>query len=733
MNTTLAKTTNDGSEAKRGIRKDKDLYDLIVLWQERSATYIKERGKPASWDKNQKLYENDLWGALGRSRANHLTKCNVPVAFDAIETGLPIATSRTPKPDVQPLIDYEQYHSISTKNAAVQEGSQEEQSHQAAEDALKEYRDHCTTFAQKMQRQLIDDWNDSGMPEYNRQMYRQNGYIGNAIVKSVWDSKSNKITNTICDIRTIFPTPGIDTIKGHVHSPFIYAPVMPLSDVRRIYGIDNIEPDAIGEYDSGNGTIKYSSDTKTGWLSVVNAAMKTAYNTVFKRNKDEIQGNKVVEGYCQVYECYMPDDSEEEYQDYLYDKDGTKIKDADGSDKVKTKIRNKYSTGHKVVTVIKNNPDWIIAEEPNNYKYGLPPFFEIKNNAQANDFYGISDLEMLPDIISCINLSASNFNDNLRLHGNPIRWELINSKVADDNETTNEIGKVVKVKMPNAFGYVNPPNIGFDVKWWMMEFLFRMVDRVTKLSDAVRGFNAYATDSGKKVRELRMAATGSFQPKLDAHVNLAKELYRHWAYIHQHFDQRIILQKNEDEFGESNYEEFNPMEMADIDFKIEVSSDTIMPNDPTVEFEEALALFDRGIKRIGSPLISPEHLIDLAPTLEDKARAKKYIAQEQERDRLEQELAMQQQARAEASKQFADTVNGILQAIEAEGLQVALKNQNFDILITQAISATSQFPELLKSQEFAVLPPIVKTQILTGIAEGLGQEGEQQQMPVMAG
>lgn len=709
--------TNE-QDVKRGIRKDDDLYNLVMLWHERSANYIKERGKPNQWDKNQKIYENDVWEGLGRTRAKHLTKCRIPIAFDVIETGLPIATSRTPKPDVKPIIDsesqaYQAYRGVKQ--------IQEEEAKKQAQEAFDQYRDKCAGFAQKMQKQLINDWEDSGMPEYNRQMYRNNGIFGNALVKSSWDSTKKRFVNTVCDIRTIFPTPGINTVKEHVNSPFIYAPVMPVSEVMRIYGVDNIEPDAIGEYDNSNGTLKFSATMKTGWVAQISASIKTSYTGMFnKRRVDEVQGKKLREGYCQVIECYMPDGTEEEYQDYLYEKDGSKIFE-DGKPKVENKKRKKFASGYKIVTIVKNNPGWILAETENKYEDGLPNFFEIKNNAQSGDFYGISDITMIEDPIDRINVLSSNINDNIRLHGNPIKWELINSKVKDDEESTNEIGKIAMVKVPNAIGYVQPPTIGFDIKWFIMEFLMAMIDRVTKLSDAIRGFNAFAQDSGKKIRELRMAGLGSFQPKLDAHVQLAKDLYRHWAYVHQNFDERIILQKNEDEFGESNFEEFIPNEMKEIKFEIDVSQDTIMPNDPTGEFEEGLVLFDRGIKRLGTPLISPEQLIDLAPTLEDKTRAKKYVAREQERDQLEQQLAMEQQARAEAQKQFVGTVDQMLQMIQANG-EGAIQTPEFDTLLTPAIAVTAQFPEFLKTPEFNVLPRAVKTQIITGLAEGLGDE-----------
>jgi len=366
-----------------------------------------------------------------------------------------------------------------------------------------------------------------------------------------------------------------------------------------------------------------------------------------------------------------------------------------------------------------------LDESPNRYKDGLPPFLEIKNNSQPNDFYGISDMCMIEDLVTRVNMSASNLNDNLRLTGNPIKWEVIGSRVSkpDEDEDTNEIGKVVNVKQKDAMGYLNPPSVGFDIKWWIVEFLMKMIDRVTKLTDAIRGFNSYATDSGKKIRELKLSAAGAFQPKLDAQVQFARDVYEHWAYIHQNLDPRTFIQKNEDEFGEANFEEFIPAKMSEIELEIDVSGDTIMPNDPTAEFEEGLLLFDRGLKRSGTPLISPEQLIDLAPTLEDKTRAKKYLASEQQKDVLMQQLQQEQAMREQANQELIATINSVLQAIDQNSIAV-IKTPEFDPLLTKMIAITSQFPELLKGQEFTVLPEQVKLQVLTGIAAGL-EDGEE--------
>lgn len=715
---------DETNELKRGQRKDPDLFNTVINAFDRSENYIKERKFPENWYKYQKIYENDVWAGTGKARARHLSKVNIPIGFDVVETGLPIATSRTPKPDVKPVLNTNSpaYQAMKMQNAQEAQGVPANPDQPSPFDG---YKKECANYAQQMQKQLINDWKNTNMPELNRQMYRSACVYGTAVMKSVWDSRQKKMINTICDIRTIFPTPGITRIKDHVHNPFIYATVMSVDEIKRTYNIEYIEPDAIGDYDATSGTLKYAYGTTTGWSAVMTSAIKSVTSILNKKGDDKPKEEKK-DGYCLVIECYMPaEDMDENYEDNDYDEKGARKVDANGNPVKITKTRKKFPNGHKIVTVIKNNPDWILDESPNKYKDGLPPFPEIKNNSQPNDFYGISDMCMIEDLVTRVNMSASNLNDNLRLTGNPIKWEVIGSRVSkpDEDEDTNEIGKVVNVKQKDAMGYLNPPSVGFDIKWWIVEFLMKMIDRVTKLTDAIRGFNSYATDSGKKIRELKLSAAGAFQPKLDAQVQFARDVYEHWAYIHQNLDPRTFIQKNEDEFGEANFEEFIPAKMSEIELEIDVSGDTIMPNDPTAEFEEGLLLFDRGLKRIGTPLISPEHLIDLAPTLEDKTRAKKYLASEQQKDVLMQQLQQEQAMREQANQELIATINSVLQAIDQNSIAV-IKTPEFDPLLTKMIAITSQFPELLKGQEFTVLPEQVKLQVLTGIAAGL-EDGEE--------
>ena len=149
-----------------------------------------------------------------------------------------------------------------------------------------------------------------------------------------------------------------------------------------------------------------------------------------------------------------------------------------------------------------------------------------------------------------------------------------------------------------------------------------------------------------KVRSLISQGVGRLQPKTQAFVELSRQLYTHWAYIIQAYYPNEIVQRIDDKPGDARYELFEPQSMPDAIFDVKVSLQAMLPVDDEAEFIEAQALFQAGVETLGYPLISPEHLIELAPSLQDKQRAKEWLASVQKQ--------VQEQAEAEEGGQSTD-------------------------------------------------------------------------------
>ena len=359
----------------------------------------------------------------------------------------------------------------------------------------------------------------------------------------------------------------------------------------------------------------------------------------------------------------------EDYEDNSYNDDGTRSMDEDGNPKQEVKQRQMFPDGKKVCTVIRNLKNQIVREEAN--PYGRLPFFMTINYPRQGDFWGISDGQNVENHIQAINQAMSNRNDNLRYIGNPITEILDGSNI---EAVQNEPGTVYRVTQPNSVRHISPPSMGGDGRYFVDD-LRTDSDRILGMSDAFRGFGAPG-DSGVKTQTLISQATGRLQPKVQSFIDFSKAMYEHWAYLMQTYYPDMV-QRVEDEQG-VQYENFQAQAGADIKLVVDVTTTSMLPFDKYAEFQEAQQLYQMLDPTTQKPLISPEHLIDLAPSLRDKQRAKDHVSLEQEK--VEQQ--MQQQAMAEQQAQQEQQPNPdtgltaqedrIIQSGDEEGIQMVL-------------------------------------------------------------
>ena len=693
----------DMTTRKMGIRRDQNLYQYIIACWKKSKKYLEEMKVFERAEKYAKMYDGDIWDVIGGAgnRPSWLSKVNVNLAFDVIETGLAVATSRPPAPNVDPAIgvENEEYQMIIQQLQTAQDDLEA----RAGNNALDEFKERLDEYGQAMQRELVKIWKTTEMHSKNQKLFRECGKVGIACLKSVYDSAKKEIKNEECDLASLFPSPNVDSIPAHAEKrePFIYAVVMSVDQVRKKYGVEAIDEAAIGEHDDH----KVFKHKTAGYRERIYAAVKSALEFT-KKEKD---GTHVI-----VLECYVPDDETKIDVDIPeFDDDGVVIRDENGNEKTRKEPRKKFASGFKVVTVIVNHHDWIIAEHENLYENGRPPFFPMVNYPQLGSFYGISEIKNIADLIMRVNNSLSNIDQNLKYTGNPALLKGAATKALDDGPITNRPGQILD-SPTGTDRYLEPPRLGNDVKWFI-EFLIRFIDRLSRLSEAIRGVNEFSTDSGRKIRELRQAAAGLFQPKLDEQVRFSKELFKHWAYIYQNLFEGSILQKVEDINGTANFEEFIPRAGQHIKLNIDVSTDSILPKDIWSEWEEGLQLYNMTLADGVTRLISAEHLISLAPTLEDKQRAINYVSEQQE---LQNQMAQRDQA----FQQFVE-----LAAQASEISEQMPGGQEEDEVAGQLIQLCEQFPEFLKTNEYAALPRRLRLAILAAIAKAGMQDDVQGQ------
>ena len=575
------------------------MYNMIIRYYESDKKYRDDRELPEMFEKMERFYRNDYW--RGSGRPTHLSRLTSNILFEGVEVMLPVVVSRPPAPEVVP-----EPETVSPENI----------------DSLDKY-------SKQVQRELKKIFRDDNMQDKFHQAFREHSIKGKMIMKSVYDPKTNKIKSDVVDILTIYPDRHAGSLEECFKTHLIHAHYMNVLDIKEKYGV-KVEPE--GYFDE-NDNFTYYDELSGGGISNANARVKD----IISGSETKQEGRSLV----LEYYCGDPERMKEQYEDYEYDYSGKRKKDTNG-DYLKTmKSRLKYPNG-KIVTIIRNYKDTVVDLRPNIYP--RLPFFDTTNHKRVGDFWGLSDGTNIETHVLAINQAMSNRNDNLRFIGNPDIEVLEGSGI---EEVTNEPGAVYHSAIPNAIRKIAPPPISSDSQRFIDD-MRSDADRILGLSDAFRG-QSKSGDSGLKTQSLIAQATGRLQPKVTEFVNLARELYRHWAYIIQNFYPETMLQVINDGDTETiSYEEFRPQEFSAIKLSVDVSTHSMLPFDKYAEFQEAQVLLQAGA-------ISQEQFIDLAPSLRDKQRAKEHVRKQ--RQEQEQQMQMQQQAMAQ-QQQGADQ-NGI--------------------------------------------------------------------------
>jgi hypothetical protein len=361
--------------------------------------------------------------------------------------------------------------------------------------------------------------------------------------------------------------------------------------------------------------------------------------------EDDVNGGSL------VLEYHTTDYTLEEYEDYKLDKEGQKIKDENDEPEMVTKTRPKFENG-RVLTIVKGHKDWIIQDYPCPYIDG--PEFVVSGLPQTGKLFGRSEGKAIEPHMKAINQLISNALDNTEYFGNPF-MEVIEAFLSDPaNAYAPGPGERIPVNKIGGIQLHTPDPIAAFV-YNMIGLLKDDADLVQGTTDSFRGLQSSSQSSGEKEKALIVQSGGRVQPKVEDIVTFVEDFYKHCADIVQHLysDDPILQQVEDDEGGNEQFQPFNPQEGRNMRFNITVKQASMLPVDKQALFEEAVALFQRGG-------ISIEHLIDLAPTLEDKKRAKEYVAkqrqaQEQQGD-PEEEARIQEevQARAEEIMQIED-------------------------------------------------------------------------------
>ena len=133
---------------------DEKLYEEVLGRFSFAKDHRNNRKMPEMWSHYEKMYENRYWEGSGR--ASNLTRATSNGLFEATEVTLPVVPSRPPKPEITPKPDG------------------------IDPDGL----DFANDYAKGVQRELVEQWGESGMNELIKEGFRDFNIKGNFILKS---------------------------------------------------------------------------------------------------------------------------------------------------------------------------------------------------------------------------------------------------------------------------------------------------------------------------------------------------------------------------------------------------------------------------------------------------------------------------------------------------------------------------------------------------------------------
>ena len=618
--------------------KNKKLLSSGTVWKIIMDDFMADRRAmikkdlPAEWKRQERMYNNEWWE--DGSRPDHLTFGTNNGLFEVIETTLPVVTAKSPTPDIkyQPTAKALDIHLARMDEDPEEEGISREELQQLAEQMWKAEKEVMFIYAQGLRRELMNIWYRTEMQTKVKMAYREYSIKGTNIIKSVWSKTKKMIVNTIVDIRTIVPYRFADNIEACEDTHLTHCSYKSAQWIHKKFGVPLKDIKADG-YLQADGIFKLfdekPEESPSGGVSGQVNDHKTDIDADGEGLKKKSEALTLVLQYYCNGELTAEEEAFEGYHVTQYDKES-------GDETGKTyHTRKKWEDG-RVITIARGCKNRILKDEPRVYR--KLPFFRSANYERAGDFWGTPEGRQIEEHIRMQNMIMSNINDNARLTGNPQKERVIGSEV---KEVTNMAGKVYDSAIPNGVRNINPPPMPAYIRLFFQD-LQAMVDRITGITDAFRGI-AKSGDSGVKVRSLIDQGVGRLQPKTLAFTELSRKLFIHWADIISKFYPEKIVHQTDDKSGKARYEVFNPKEVPEAVYDVNVALTAMLPTDLEGQFIEAMELAMKGMEIYGIPLIAPEHLIELAPTLEDKQRAKEFFAEMQEKVRQQAQQGQQAQ------------------------------------------------------------------------------------------
>ena len=554
--------------------ENKKLYDRVVKMFDFAKTH--RDAMTSNWRNSEDLLYGNHWKHSKMPR--YKSKITSNAVFEAIETIVPIITARAPKLEVLPN------------------------------------NEQSMEYSEMLERQFDHYWRMLKMNRKIREAFRNMMSYGNGFMKSTMDPYTGEIAVDVVDVFTAFPDPYASSLRECEKTYFIHAPVMYVSDVKRVFGVDIAPEGNLDEFRSLQWKEQVEAAPGGGGSTIKSPIGDTNNSRVETLEEQGTGGYAYSTEQALIIECWYYDDSVEEIPETITMPDGSVVESES------TMSMPKYPEG-RVTIIARSEKDKILFDGPN--PYGRLPFFMSKNYSESGSFWGRSEASQVESLMKAENMIISQIVDNIRLTANPQRIVSKSSGIRP-NELNNEPGNVVSPNAPGLVAWETPPPMPNYVLS-ALQYLDAKIDNMTGVQDAYRGKSASSTESGRHAQILRMQTVGRLQPKMEEITEMIQDIAEHWAYIITEMMDQPITQRVKDDAGQMGFQTTDPSDMraqgiSSNSFDYEIAVGSTLPHDQQAEFQETMMLAQAG-------MVPPEMVIDASQFIRDKGRAKDFVRQ----------------------------------------------------------------------------------------------------------
>lgn len=518
------------------------------------------------WREAEGLYQGNHWEGMNMPQfKNQIT---VDLIASAIDTMIPILTSRPPKIDILSVTGDDKGMNVA-------------ETIQAFMDELWHIRDMQNVIPEFLMDYLV---------------------YGTGIMKTSWNNVDDMPDCDIIDPFNFYINPSATKLENAEW--VCLASAMPIYEIRERFenGVHVKAMSDLDKYESAKiGTTSVGGDTK---IQVTDTkGTETNYYDGYGKAMEDLEPRAL------VIECYMRDPSKE----YTYTEDG------------KEESKMKYPNGMRQVIVSNGvllydgKTKYPFFSKKNHCPHPFP-FITIKNTGSPHSFWGKPEPKRLKSLNLAMDRIASQVSDNVALTANPMF--IVDESTGVENQITNRPGQIIRKKGAGNVQMQTPPSMPNYV-FNFYQLLGDVFETVSGVNKATQGKEASNVTSGVQAQIYRQASTTKIDFKSRTVDQAISTLGTMWVAMFKHLGNQVIRVNYVGNDGVTEPRDMIGVMFKDIDLMVRAKAGSMLPENRMFVENKILQLAQLGI------VTDPEYIVENME-MPSKERLLEHIRKEKE-------------------------------------------------------------------------------------------------------